>query len=135
MPEALLGAGAVALGAAIGGPARFFISGMVARQVGETFPWGTLAVNVSGCFLMGVLGAVARAAHFSGQSPFWLLCATGALGSYTTVSSFSLQTRALARAGEPRRAIGNVALSLLLCLIAVAIGFACANVFAGHAGR
>ena len=59
----------------------------------------------------------------SGNSEYWLLLATGFLGSYTTVSSFALQTLALARGGENRSALGNIVLSVGLCLGAVALGF------------
>jgi fluoride exporter len=114
----------VALGSVLGGTARFWLSGFVARRVGETFPWGTIVVNVSGAFLLGVLAASA-ASHgiFEGTRP-WQFAAIGILGTYTTVSSFSLQTLSLARDGEMMRAAGNMALSLSLCLVAVAVGFA-----------
>ncbi|BCH25268.1 fluoride efflux transporter CrcB [Mesorhizobium sp. L-8-3] len=113
----------VALGSALGGPSRYFVSGVVGRHVGETFPWGTMVVNVSGAF---VIGFVAAAASIDGLLPMpsaWHLGATGFLGAYTTVSSFSLQTMALVRDGQILKAGGNVALSLFLCLSAVALGF------------
>jgi fluoride exporter len=113
----------VALGSAFGGAARYFLSGLVGRNVGETFPWGTLAVNVSGCFAVGLL-AVAGNGSDSGSLPaWWSLAVVGFLGSYTTVSSFSLQTLTLARDGEFLRSSGNTLLSLVLCLAAVALGF------------
>ena len=117
----------VALGSVLGGTARFWLSGFVARRVGETFPWGTVVVNVSGAFLLGILAASA-ASHgvFAAVRP-WQFAAIGILGTYTTVSSFSLQTLALARDGEMMRAAGNMMLSLSLCLAAVTGGFA-----AGH---
>ena len=99
-------------------------SRLLARRVGETFPWGTLVVNVSGCLIMGLVAAYASAHHLSGSSRFWLLSATGFCGSYTTVSSFSLQTLALVREGERRQAMGYIALSVVLCLAAVFAGFA-----------
>jgi fluoride exporter len=115
----------VVLGSALGGMARYFLSGVVARRVGETFPWGTLLVNVSGAFLIGVFGALARdnASLFASPNP-WLFAVTGFLGCYTTVSSVSLQTLALARDGEGGRAIGYVAISVALSIGAVAVGFA-----------
>jgi CrcB protein len=104
--------------------ARFWLSGFVARRVGETFPWGTMIINVSGAFLIGVLAASA-AGHgaFAAARP-WQFAVTGFLGCYTTVSSFSLQTLSLARDGELKLAVWNLALSLSLCLLAVAAGFA-----------
>jgi CrcB protein len=114
----------VALGSVIGGTARYWLSGFVARRVGETFPWGTMVVNVSGAFLLGILAAsAARHGIFAGVRP-WQFAAIGILGTYTTVSSFSLQTLALARDGEMMRAGGNIVLSLSLCLLAVTGGFA-----------
>ena len=131
--ELLLGGVLVALGATVGTPARFFISGVIARRFGETFPWGTLVVNVSGCLIMGAVAAFAKAHDLSFESPVWLLAATGFLGSYTTVSSFALQIRALVREGEHRSAIGYVLLSLVLCLAAVGAGFAAGPLaFAGR---
>jgi fluoride exporter len=124
LTELLLGGVLVALGATVGTPARFFVSGVIARRFGETFPWGTLVVNVSGCLIMGAVAAFAKAHGLSSGSAAWLLAATGFLGSYTTVSSFALQTRALVREGEHRSAIGYVLLSLVLCLAAVGAGFA-----------
>ncbi len=115
----------VALGGALGACARFWLSGAVARRLGEVFPWGTLAVNVSGAFAIGLLAA--RFLTVDGIAEpwraIWLLLVTGVLGSYTTVSSFSLQTLALVRAGEPLGAALNVLASLALCLGAA---------FAGH---
>lgn len=114
----------VSLGSALGGMARFWLSGFVARRVGETFPWGTMVINVSGAFLIGVLAASA-ASHgaFAAARP-WQFAVTGFLGCYTTVSSFSLQTLSLARDGELSLAAWNLALSVSLCLVAVAAGFA-----------
>lgn len=118
----------VVLGSALGGTARYFLSGIVARRVGETFPWGTLSVNVSGAFLIGIFGALARdsTSLFASSNP-WLFAVTGFLGCYTTVSSFSLQTLSLARDGENGRAVGYVASSVALSIGAVAVGFALVN--------
>ena len=115
----------VVLGSALGGVARYFISGLVAKRMGETFPWGTLFINVSGAWVIGVLGALAEndGSMFASPDP-WLFAVTGFLGCYTTVSSFSLQTLALARDGETWRASGYVVLSLGLSLGAAALGYA-----------
>ena len=114
----------VALGSVLGGMARFWLSGFMARRVGETFPWGTMVVNVSGCLIIGVLAASAAGHGVLAAVRPWQFAVTGFLGCYTTVSSFSLQTLALARDGEMVRAAGNLLLSLFLCLAAVAAGFA-----------
>ncbi|HVY02750.1 MAG TPA: CrcB family protein, partial [Caulobacterales bacterium] len=76
----LMDAGAVALGAMIGAPSRFFLSGLVARRLGETFPWGTMAVNLSGALLIGVAAGFAQARGLSAQSPLWGFAVTGVLG-------------------------------------------------------
>ena len=114
----------VMVGSALGGMARYFVSGFVARRIGETFPWGTLIINVSGAFLIGVFGAIAENQTSLLASPDgWLFAVTGFLGCYTTVSSFSLQSLALARDGEGARAFGYVIISVGLCLGAAALGF------------
>jgi fluoride exporter len=133
--ELLMGCVLVALGATVGTPARFFVSGVIARRFGETFPWGTLVVNVSGCLIMGGVAAFAKAHDLSAGSAAWLLAATGFLGSYTTVSSFALQTRALVSDGEHRPAIGYILLSLVLCLAAVGGGFAAGHLAFAGSGR
>ncbi|MFN3847151.1 MAG: fluoride efflux transporter CrcB [Paracoccaceae bacterium] len=117
----------VAAGSAVGGLARFIVSGLVARAVGETFPWGTMTVNVTGAFGIGIVSVLAESLFYLDRPEAWPLLVTGILGSYTTVSSFSLQTLALARDGQMFRAIGNVLLSLLLCLGGVAAGMAAAS--------
>ena len=118
----------VMIGSALGGVARYFISGLVARRVGETFPWGTLFINVSGAFLIGVFGAMAEDnASLLASPDSWLFAVTGFLGCYTTVSSFSLQSLSLARDGEGGRAAGYVAISVALCLAAVTLGFTLAD--------
>lgn len=115
----------IAVGSMAGGTARYFVSGLVARRFGETFPWGTMTVNVTGAFLIGIFAALAtREASLLASSQPWLFAVTGFLGCYTTVSSFSLQTLNLLHDGELRRAAGNIVSSVALCLLAVACGFA-----------
>ena len=115
----------VVIGSISGGIARYFVSGVVARRFGETFPWGTMTVNVTGAFLIGIFGALAtsNASLLASPNP-WLFAVTGFLVCYTTVSSFSLQTLNLFRDGQLRGAIANVLFSVVLCLSAVASGFA-----------
>jgi fluoride exporter len=114
----------VFLGSALGGMARYFLSNAVARRIGETFPWGTLLVNVSGCLLIGALAAfIAQDGSIAGQLGALEFLAVGFCGGYTTFSSFSLQTLNLVRDGEWRRAGFNVVGSLLSCLAATWCGF------------
>jgi len=114
----------VVLGSILGGIARYFLSGVIARQVGETFPWGTLFINVSGAFLIGIFGGLSEESSslFASPDP-WLFAVTGFLGCYTTVSSFSLQTLTLARGGQTGRSFGYVVISVVLCLAAATAGF------------
>lgn len=123
----LLSVAIVALGGASGAVARFWLSGAIGRWIGETFPWGTIVVNVSGAAAIGALAAILPATGTGPLPPLlWLATVTGFLGGYTTVSSFSLQTMNLMRVGEWNAAIANVMASVLLSLGASAAGFAAA---------
>jgi fluoride exporter len=116
----------VALGSAIGGMARYWCSGAVARRYGERFPWGTLFVNVAGSFVIGLFsgwGPEGRNLVDPRISQFMMV---GICGGYTTFSSFSLQTLNLARDRQWRGVWANIALSTGLCLAAVWLGFAAA---------
>ena len=128
----LSGVIAIVVGSVLGGCARYFVSGAIARRLGETFPWGTMTINVTGAFLIGIFGALAThpGSAFAAPGP-WLFAVTGFLGCYTTVSSFSLQTLTLARSGEPMHALGNIVFSVGLCLTAVTCGFLLADRIGG----
>ncbi len=107
---------------------RFWLNGLVSAQVGETFPWGTLLINVSGSFVIGFFATLTapdgRVFASSNTRQFFM---TGVCGGYTTFSSFSLQTLNLARDGEWLRAGGYTIGSVVACLIAVWLGYVCAN--------
>jgi fluoride exporter len=120
----------VAIGGALGGIGRVWLGERVARRHGERFPWGTLAVNVSGAAAIGVLAALILEPGRGPilDDPLWLALVVGVLGSYTTVSSFSLQTLALLRSGDHARALGNVVASTGLCLAAVSMSFFATNI-------
>lgn len=115
----------VAAGGALGGALRYAVSGWVAKRVGETFPWGTLIVNASGAFLLALLMGSHLGSHVSSgpSNGAWLLLGVGAIGSYTTVSSLSLQTLSLAREGQLRAAMAYVGLSVIAGLAAAALGW------------
>ncbi|MBZ9851851.1 fluoride efflux transporter CrcB [Mesorhizobium sp. CA14] len=114
----------VLIGGFLGGISRFFLSGVVGRRIGETFPWGTLAVNVSGALAIGAFAGAARSVGGIFASDLVRdLIVVGLFGGYTTVSSFCLQTLNLALEGEGRLAAFNVVASSALCVLFVALGF------------
>lgn len=113
----------IMLGSALGGAARYWCSGVAANHFGETFPWGTLIVNVVGSFVIGFFATLTGPdGRLLVGTPARQFVMVGVCGGYTTFSSFSLQTLALIRDGEMARAGANIGLSLLLCLIAVWLG-------------
>jgi CrcB protein len=118
----------VALGGALGTTARYWLSGLVASLIGETFPWGTLVINVSGSFVIGFFAALTGPSGrvFVGSTARQVVM-IGICGGFTTFSSFSLQTLNLMNDGEWFRAGGNIGLSVALCLIAVWCGYALAS--------
>lgn len=113
----------VALGGALGTTGRYWLSGVAARSFGETFPWGTLIINVTGSFVIGffftLTGPDGRLYVGSNIRQFVLV---GICGGYTTFSSFSLQTLNLMNDGEWFRAGANIGVSVVLCLMAVWAG-------------
>ncbi len=115
--------GWIALGSALGGVARYFCSGLVANSIGETFPWGTLFVNVVGSFIIGFFATLTSTDGrlFVGSTARQFVM-TGICGGYTTFSSFSLQTLNLMRDGEWLYAGANAVLSVALCMAAVWLG-------------
>jgi CrcB protein len=108
----------VALGGAIGSVMRYLTNLGVMRAVGPGFPWATLAVNVVGSFVMGVL--VELLAQRGGQR-FAPLLMTGLLGGFTTFSAFSLDTVTLWERGQPELALAYVGASILLSLAAIVL--------------
>lgn len=118
----------IAIGSALGGMARFWCSGVVARLVGETFPWGTLTVNVVGSFIIGFFAVISGPdGRLLVGTPVRQFVMIGICGGYTTFSSFSIQTLELMRDGQWLQAGGNVVLSVVLCLVAVWAGAAAAT--------
>ncbi|MGH6865293.1 MAG: fluoride efflux transporter CrcB [Methyloceanibacter sp.] len=113
----------IALGSALGGVARYWCTGMVARLFGETFPWGTLFVNVAGSFVIGIFATLTGpdGRIFAGSTARQFVM-IGLLGGFTTFSSFSLQTLNLFTDGEWLQAGGNIVASVTLCLLAVWLG-------------
>jgi len=108
----------VALGGGLGAALRHLTNLAAFRLLGPNFPFGTLAVNVIGSFLMGVLVEVV-ARRFGASAELRLFLATGVLGGYTTFSAFSLDTIVLWERGAPGLAVAYVGLSVLLSLAAI----------------
>jgi CrcB protein len=122
---------AVMAGGAIGTALRMAVSTLVVGKLGDTFPLGTLLVNVSGSFVIGLFAALTGPDGVFASSPLVRqIVMIGVLGGYTTFSSFSLQTLNLCAQGEWLRGSLNVILSVGLCLLGVWLGHVCAAFFA-----
>lgn len=117
----------VAAGSALGGTLRYWLSGLIANWVGQTFPWGTLFINVTGSVVIGLFatltGPDGRVFVPGEWRQFFMV---GICGGYTTFSSFSLQTLSLTQDGEWLWAGVNVVMSVTLCLFGVWLGHAAA---------
>ena len=102
---------------------------MAATRLGSPFPWGTLAVNIAGCFIMGVfIEMLAR--RFNASNELRLFVATGILGGFTTFSAFSLDFAVLWERGAMGPAVANAGASLIGTLVAVFLGLWLARSFA-----
>ncbi|HXF11361.1 MAG TPA: fluoride efflux transporter CrcB [Desulfuromonadaceae bacterium] len=116
----------VAMGGAIGSVSRFWLNGIISSRLGETFPWGTVIINITGSFLIGFFAAITSSeGRLDSESRLLVtrLLMIGVCGGYTTFSSFSLQTLNLLRDREWLYAGGNVILSVVLCMIGVWLGY------------
>lgn len=111
----------VAAGGAIGACLRFGMGELMALLLGRHFPYGTLAVNVIGSFIMGLAYALISHGHMP-DHPMKPLLMVGILGALTTFSSFALDTVLLAQQGAYLKALLNLGLNLFLCLAMVVLG-------------
>jgi CrcB protein len=122
----------VAIGGALGSVGRYWLDGLISAEFGKAFPWGTLTVNVTGSFLIGIIGALAipegrmdsQTRIFATQFLMYGIC-----GGYTTFSSFSFRTLQLLQERQWLYAGGNVILSVILCMIAVWLGYLLGSFF------
>jgi CrcB protein len=112
----------IAFAGLVGTLIRYWLSGFVARQYGETFPWGTLVVNLIGCFLAGAIYYLSDE-RFLISATVRTIILIGLLGGLTTFSSYGLQTFTLLRDGEIGLATLNIAVSNVLGLFMVWAGY------------
>ena len=113
----------VGLGGALGSMGRYWTAVLAARLLGEAFPWGTLMINILGSFVIGFFGTLTLpGGPLPGSVGARAFVMAGICGGYTPFSAFSLQTWDLMRAGDWVGAGLNVAASVVLCLVAVAVG-------------
>lgn len=116
----------IAVGSAAGGVVRFALGALIQRQLGSPFPLGTLAINLTGSFLLGFVLRYALATP--AVSPeLRALLATGFCGGYTTFSTFSYEAAALIEDGDYHRAAWYVILSVTLALAGTFLGFGVAR--------
>ncbi len=116
----------IVAGAIAGAPLRYYIGARVQSAAGGGFPWGTLAVNVSGCFLIGLLLGIAEQRDLLNREAR-LLLVTGFLGSYTTFSAFAWESYSLFRAEDVARGLANAIASVVLGVLAAWAGAALAR--------
>lgn len=116
----------VGLGGALGSMLRFAVSTGLYTWLGRAFPWGTLFVNVTGCFAIGLL-YVLLVERMALGAEWRILLMAGVLGGYTTFSSFSIETLNLMESGDLLRAAVNVLASVVVCLVAAWAGMGLAR--------
>lgn len=109
------------LGGGTGAALRYWMQGVVHGRTGVDFPYGTMAVNILGCLVIGLL-MVSMEERFLAVPSLRLFLTIGILGGFTTFSSFSYETLALVRDGEFLRAFANVGFTLMACLSATWAG-------------
>jgi CrcB protein len=114
----------VALGGALGSMGRFYAGTAVVRLTGPQFPWGTILINVVGSFIIALIATMtAPGGRFAASLDLRVFLMVGFCGGFTTFSSFSLQTLELLRDGRAGEALGNVVLSVVVCVLAAAAGY------------
>jgi CrcB protein len=117
----------VGVGGFLGANARFVLARVVGAAVGTPFPLGTFIVNVSGSFLLGVLGTLVAQRIVPGSEALRLALGVGFLGAFTTFSTFELETHGLVEDGSWLLAAANVAASVVLGFLALRAGIVLAK--------
>jgi len=112
----------IGLGGGFGSISRYLLSRAVYHAVGETFPYGTLVVNIIGCLVIGLLMAFMQE-RLAANSNYRLFLVIGVLGGFTTFSSFSYETFELLRSGSISAALLNVVYNVVGCLFATWSGY------------
>ena len=120
----------ICLGGAVGSGARYLVSTWALATLGPAFPWGTLAVNAIGSFLLGALMHVGLSTDLLSPTLRFAL-STGVLGGFTTYSTFNYETLQYVRDGALRLAALNVGTTVILCLAAGLLGLAAARALFG----
>ncbi len=117
----------VCIGSFFGGGARYLVSKAIETCVAVTFPWGTMAVNIVGCFFVGLLSGLSLAGNISPMTK--LILVTGFCGGFTTFSTFMNETLLLERDGMLLSAILYTLASLFLGFMAVVAGYYVTKIF------
>jgi CrcB protein len=120
----------ICLGGAMGTGVRYLLSGWLGRAAGPSFPWGTLAVNVIGSFLLGLLMQVAVSTNLLSPT-LRLTLATGVLGGFTTYSSFNYETLQYLQQNDWLMGSLNVAVTVAVCLVAGGLGLVAGRLLSG----
>ncbi|MDG6773306.1 fluoride efflux transporter CrcB [Thiomicrorhabdus sp. ZW0627] len=117
---------AIAAGGALGAVSRFAVSHQTYQWFGRDFAWGTLSVNLIGSFIMGVV-AVLLVDKLGASNEWRSFIMVGFLGAFTTFSTFSFETMQYIEVGEMNKALANIAVSVITCLVAVWLGMLAAR--------
>ena len=112
----------VGTGSFIGGAMRYLLSTYIKNMYGQTFPWGTLVVNLLGCFVFGIIFAL-FSKHNSADNTFCLLLTTGICGGFTTFSTFANESVQMIQNGNIGEFIGYMATSVIIGIALIALGY------------
>lgn len=118
---------AIALGGSFGAVFRFLVASGMSQWLGREFPYGTLAVNILGSFLLGLLTEALIVQRIAIAFEYRSAILVGFIGAFTTFSTFSLETLYLIEQGSLTKALGNIFISVSACILAVWLGLLCSR--------